>query len=435
MSEREVFDSLLTALHEAALDDALWPATSALLDDACGMTGNALIVGEGTAENARVLFAESYRRGERNLDLERFYFSNYYHVDERIPRIRDLPDALPTHVPALYSEREKRTSPAYNEGLPHLGSQNGIDVRLDGPDGTRIIWAIADPSRGGDWDSARVAMIERLLPHIRQYVRTRYALRGAEARNASLLGLLNDTGLGIVLLDRGGRIIEANDPALALLTGPPGLSETDGFLTAWLPSDDRNLQKLLARALPQPGVTSQAAGAMAVSRTSGMAKLVLQITPVKGHVPDFGTRRVAALVLLRDPYGRPRLDAGLTGEALGLTPAESQVAVGLTEGRTLVEVASATGRTKGTVEVLLKRAYRKLGVSRQAELVRLVLGAGPGPFGDAETLPGVERRELTQGDPLAEEPALLPAASRERGAEPRRTPPERERPEPGKGDS
>lgn len=393
MGEQEVFDGLLTALHEAALDDTLWPATSALLDEACGMIGNALIVGEGSAENARVLFAESYRRGERNLDLERFYFDNYYHVDERIPRIRDLPDGLLSHVPALYSEREKKTSPAYNEGLPHVGSRNGIDVRLDGPDGTRIIWAIANPIRGTDWDSARIAMIEGLLPHVRQYVRTRYALRGAETRNASLLGLLNDTRLGIILLDRWGRIIEANDPALALLTGRHGLSDKGGFLTAWLPSDDRNLQRLLDRALPPSGGRSRAAGTMTVSRTSGMPKLVLQITPVKERGADLGTGRVAALVLLRDPYGRPGLDAGLTGEALGLTPAESQVAVGLSEGRTLREVASATGRRKGTVEVLLKRAYRKLGVSRQADLVRLVLAAGPGPFGDAETL----RRGRTPG--------------------------------------
>lgn len=76
MDTRDTLARLLTALHEAALDDALWPATSALIDDACGMPGNALVVSEGSGEHSSVLFARSYRRGRRNEDLEQYYFRN-----------------------------------------------------------------------------------------------------------------------------------------------------------------------------------------------------------------------------------------------------------------------------------------------------------------------------------------------------------------------
>ena len=58
---------------------------------------------------------------------------------------------------------------------------------------------------------------------------------------------------------------------------------------------------------------------------------------------------------------------------LGLSPAESQVAVMLAEGRTIGDVAVATNRQPSTVRVLIKRAYRKLGISRQVDLARLVL--------------------------------------------------------------
>ena len=45
----------------------------------------------------------------------------------------------------------------------------------------------------------------------------------------------------------------------------------------------------------------------------------------------------------------------------------------LASGRTVRDIAAATGRQENTVYKHLKQMYRKLGISRQAELVRLVL--------------------------------------------------------------
>ena len=39
VSGRDAFRHILT-LHDAMLDDARWPATTAMLDEACGLTGN-----------------------------------------------------------------------------------------------------------------------------------------------------------------------------------------------------------------------------------------------------------------------------------------------------------------------------------------------------------------------------------------------------------
>ena len=86
-----------------------------------------------------------------------------------------------------------------------------------------------------------------------------------------------------------------------------------------------------------------------------------------------GLASIAVLVLVIDPLSRPQFDAGLVGSVLGLSAAESQVAVMLAQGRTAGEIAEATGRKTSTVMVLKRRAYRKLGISRQAELVRQVL--------------------------------------------------------------
>ena len=65
MSGHDAFERILTSLHEAMLDDVHWPTTTALIDEACGLTSNALLVGEGPKDDLRVLFAGLYYRGQR----------------------------------------------------------------------------------------------------------------------------------------------------------------------------------------------------------------------------------------------------------------------------------------------------------------------------------------------------------------------------------
>ena len=43
------FERILAPLYDATLDDTHWPATSALIDEACGIAGSALLVGKACA--------------------------------------------------------------------------------------------------------------------------------------------------------------------------------------------------------------------------------------------------------------------------------------------------------------------------------------------------------------------------------------------------
>ena len=145
-----------------------------------------------------------------------------------------------------------------------------------------------------------------------------------------------------------------------------------GFLCTRQPADNARLKRLLGEALPRWDDTGTGSS-MAVRRPPALPPLEVPITPVSTRQMDFGLRDVAALMLVVDPASRPRLDAGLVAEILGLSPAESQVAVMPAEGQTIGNVAAATSRQVNTVKVLTIRAYRKLGISRRVDLVRLVL--------------------------------------------------------------
>ena len=304
MSPLDAFDRILRSLHRAMLDDVHWPATSALIDEVCGMKGNGLAVSGGSGDDHRVYFAGIYRRGERRRDLEREYFELFFAGDERVPRLRQAPAGQLIHVPDLYTEDERKTSPAYNEGGRRLGSQNGLNVRFDGPDGLRIIWAASDPVAADGWQTSQLELIEHLLPHVRQFVLVRQALAAADALGAGLTGLLDNPRVGVIQLDRGGRVAAANDAARDILHRDDGLVERAGTLGAWLPADNARLRRLVAAALPAFGCGTPAGGSMTLRRRSGGARLRLHVSPVGVPQADFGGRRVVALVLVVDPSNR-----------------------------------------------------------------------------------------------------------------------------------
>ena len=213
---------------------------------------------------------------------------------------------------------------------------------------------------------------ESMVPHVRQYVSVRQALDDAGALDSSLSALLDNSRFSVLQLDRRARIVAANDHARGLLRQKEGLSDEGGVLSATASRDNRALQRLLARAAPPPGAAASA-GSMTIRRESVHTRLVAHVIPVSALQREPGAKQVAVLVLVADPERRPRIDVGLVQAALGLTPAESQLAAMLAAGERVRDIAAHTGRTEGTVRWHLNRIFRKQGIAGQTDLVRRVL--------------------------------------------------------------
>ena len=372
MNHPPTLDRILTSLHDASLDDALWATTSALLDEACRTKGNLLTLAEGNYPNdVDIYIVRFYSRGERQDAVEHEYFTSYYAKDERIPRLLQLPDSHLVHATDLYSDEEFRTSAAFNESLSRSNCQNSLNVRLDGPNGSRITWTAADPIDADGWSSSQIEFIRRLLPHLRQYVRVRRALADAGALGVSLTGLLDNAGIGIFHLDRRGRIVEANDLANDLLREGDALFDRRGVLGARSPDADAVFQSLIARAIPRFRAQG-ASGSLMIGRPNHLPGLTVHVSPVGGQEIDVLPWRVAALVLVVD-HAPTRVDPAVVEALLGLSPAESKIAVLLTEGRTPRDIAMLTGRKESTVRWHVQQIFQKRGISRQVELVRQVL--------------------------------------------------------------
>ena len=380
MNRQDAFERVIDSLNRAMLDEALWLPTSSLIDEALGSKGNHLVFSnQSSNQDIDVFFVRFCYRGEHHTELEREYFETYYAVDDHLPGLRRLPDGWIAHVPDTFHGVDVAKSVMYNEAMPRYAFQNGLNVRMDGPFESRIIFGVADPIDARDWSSAQLDFVRRLLPHVRQFVRVRLALIESGALATTFGQLLENSRTGVIHLDRRGRIVAANDCAQARLRRHDGLYDQECKLQAVTREDDSRLQDLLAGALPRFGARGEG-GSMMLGGSPLRRRTVLHVMPAAHHETDFGSPGVGAVVLIVEPAGRRSIDAERVGVLLGLTPAESAVAVSLARGKTIREIMVATGRSESTIRWHIKHIYAKHGLSRQAELVQLVtlVAGGPG---------------------------------------------------------
>ncbi len=179
--------------------------------------------------------------------------------------------------------------------------------------------------------------------------------------------LVDPRQAGLIYLDHEGAILESNARAREVLRQDGGLQELDGRLTARRQADVEALESILesafgGRAGPRAG------GCTVVGAWPNERPLTVHVNQANS-----GATGVAAVVVLLDPWRRVRLRPEQVAMSLGLTPAESRVAVALAEGMTIREIAQATNRKTRSVRWLVQQALSKTWSSRQADLVRLVL--------------------------------------------------------------
>ena len=373
MAAEDRFERVLENLYKAALADVTWVSVAALINDMIRTNGHSLTYADaGLGGEPKIHLARFFVGSERRQDFEQSYFRDYYPRDEAIPRLYGLRDGELVYKSDLYTDQEKKTSAAYNEFRRVNKTQNGLFMGIDGWDGGAIVLSFGNSAERRGWGHDQIQAIKRLAPHMRQFARVRRAMADAEALGASLAELLENRRLGIIQLDRRGRILEANDRARDILLKRDGLHDQGGVLAAGHRGENEELQRLLARALSRHGVQG-AGGSMKITRRKAGAPLVLEFHPVRNMGADYLAWQLGALVLVVDPAARPRVDPDLVAAVLGLSPTESRVAVAVATGQTVAGIADARGCAESTVKTHLKRVYRKQGIHRQSELVRRVL--------------------------------------------------------------
>ena len=175
--------------------------------------------------------------------------------------------------------------------------------------------------------------------------------------------------VGIAVVNAHREVLFCNDAMQDVIAHKDALEVQGNRLVALRQEDDRKLDSLVRRSATNAVDAIPNQSFMALARPAPHAAYGVAIQRMSGDTPS---EPVVSIQVSEADRGL-ELSRAAIREFFGLTPTEAEIAARLADGDNISEIAAALDIRPGTVRVHLRSIYRKTRVSRQGELVRLVL--------------------------------------------------------------
>jgi DNA-binding CsgD family transcriptional regulator len=217
-------------------------------------------------------------------------------------------------------------------------------------------------------------LLALIAPHLQRATQFYAKLSRTTSERDIYAAAVDQLSVATIILDEQGRILNNNGVARALLDEGDGLFLHNTRLQIKSRDINNKLQEAVKTIIEAQhrGETSLVR-ALRIPRSAGRADLGMVIRPVPSTEWSEGQSSPCVALFISDPDLRESASQQILGDLFGLTPAEANLAILLAGGMSLAEVSAAQNVSQHTARAQLKSIFAKTNVSRQAELVRLVL--------------------------------------------------------------
>jgi DNA-binding CsgD family transcriptional regulator len=244
---------------------------------------------------------------------------------------------------------------------------------------------------GSDFDDGDRKMLAALLPHLRSILQINQSITLGDAARREALLRFERARQPVVVLDRSGYALYANQAAQRVLAQTDGVELRFGRFIFQDVATQVEFERLVRTAmLDAQEATAPAAGRIRVPRRGVGSPYMISVVPVSRP----GDRAVlpegaGCLVLIHDLDVSDPLPLDGLAWLYRLTPAEARVCDVLFRSASIDRTAGELGLTRNTVRSHLKSIYSKLGITTQGQLMqrlanstRLTNGAETGEAGN-----------------------------------------------------
>lgn len=212
----------------------------------------------------------------------------------------------------------------------------------------------------------------RLLPLVQPFFRTWLSRLRTVATVKALTAVLDDSDVGMLLLDRSGHIVLSNTAASALLDRGDGIRRRGTTVAGSSMADTLRLHAAIDRAVALQSASrsrpNQSMVSLKRAKAAPLMAAVVANAEASGDSAD-----CAAIIYIVDPDQDLQLLIEPVCALFGLSPAETRLACLLVRGCSLADAATRLGIREQTARSYLKQVFLKTEVNRQAELVRVLL--------------------------------------------------------------
>ena len=374
MPSADQLSATLEKIYAAAADPALWEdalSEIANFGDSAGAVLHLIPKADGLPMRSYLGAGAREAFSPENVE---YWLREYAALCPRLAAGARWPDRPFIVDEMILSEAEMDRDPVYHWYGLH-GLRYFVGSMLPETDTMRAAWSLQRSRLEGHAQRTEIEAFLVIRRHLAQALQLAGRLGTLEQQWRFGLGLLDALPYAIFALDAAGSIQFMNGRAEAMVRRADGLVADRGRLTCRLPSQQPLLDQLIGAALFEEDAGNRGGWAR-LERTSGRRPyLTLVSRLVTGEELPEGFRP-RALVIVTDPDRSTVPDEQALRDLYGLTATEARVAAHLAAGHSVQSAASVLHLSPETLRFHLKHIFRKLGVSRQQDLVRILTEIG-----------------------------------------------------------
>jgi len=352
-------EHLIGGIYDAAVDPKLWPEAISRIAEAAGCRTGVLYEHDTATHRSRTLGFHRF-----NTEFMRDYVAHYAALDPWTTRALHWPIGVPAPTYVLLPDDEFRRTEFYQDYFRRSGMFYGLGGVVDRMDGRVVLFGAQCAYEDGRFSEEAVALVGAMMPHLKRAYRMNQALAQAEQDRETLGETLHLVPQPVLVAERDGKLVFANQSAARLLAAGDGVRLEGDKITA-AHREDRTALAALMKPL-----ANDAPRIIALRRPRNARALLVQAVPLRSDGRWQASGRVVLLIEAESP---PSASIDHLMRVFGLTQAEARLWSGIVAGATLAEIAARQETSVNTLRVQLSRLFAKVGVHRQADLVRLAL--------------------------------------------------------------
>ena len=373
-------DHLVGLIYQGVLEPQPWQSALPLLRQALDAQVASLVLRPPTAGDKGVIL--NSLRPESAVDASpadladpddwelRIYREEFFALDPFL----NLPPGQVIALEDILPEPELVASDYYLHYLKPIDLFRILGVDTLEPGGMLARLRFSRRRSEPDFSERDRQLLAYITPHLQRAIQIYAKLNRTTSERDLYAGAVDQLSVATIILDEQGKLLNTNAIAKAMLAEGDGISLKGPHLRIDGRDTNSRLQEALRSVISaQQKRETSVVRALSVPRGAGRSELGLLIRPVPTSQWSEGQSSPCAAVFISDPDLHDGASQHVLRELLGLTPAEANLAILLARGLSLAESSETQNISQHTARAQLKSIFAKTGVSRQAELVRLIL--------------------------------------------------------------
>jgi DNA-binding NarL/FixJ family response regulator len=234
----------------------------------------------------------------------------------------------------------------------------------------------------GPWPSEELMQpLTELAPHLQRAMLIHREFSRLKAREQALQSGIDKLLIGHILVDQSMSVVYSNPSADKILKEHPALRCREGKLCAYRSEDTERIYNAVQTAIlaQDDDDSNQCSTALGLTHHDVTTTLPLLVTPATGSGVGDEQNMISShvAIIISDPEHNQPVPPEALVNTYGLTKTQAKVAIAIANGLTSPEIADLLRVKQSTIKTHTKAIFQKVGVNRQAELVKVLL---TGPF-------------------------------------------------------